>query len=283
MALRNKTILITGLVTVGLMLIFYVFLQIILMHNFARLEEQNTRRNVERVLKALNRDLSNLSATAADWAVWDDTWTFMADTNEKYISVNLVDSTFIELGLNLFLLVDSFGQVVFDKGYDLNNGKTVQIPDSVQEHLSSGALLLHHPTPENSVTGIVLLPEGPLLIASHPIVTSKYKGPVRGTLIMGRYLDSAEIERLAEITNLSLVLHRLDDSRLPADFQAALSVLTKEKPVCVRPLNQEYVAGYAMIKDIYEKPGLLLRVDLPREIYQQGKTSLRYFIFRHFL
>jgi len=203
----------------------------------------------------------------------------MANANEGYVKANLVDSTFTELDLNLLLLINTSGRIVLSKGYDLDDKKEVTVPDSLREHLSAGGLLLRHPNPESSVTGIVLLPEGPLLVASRPILTSEYKGPERGTLIMGRYLNSAKIKHLAEITHLSLVLRRLDDSRLPADFQAALSVLSEEKPVFVRPLNQEYIAGHTLIKDIYGKPGLLLRVDLPREIYTQGKASVRYFIF----
>lgn len=279
MTLRKKTLLIIGLTLIGFTLILYVFSQIISTRSFAQLEEQSTRRDVERAMDALNSDLSNLNANAVDWAAWDDTWTFMTNADEGYIKSNLVESTFTDLDLNLLLLINPSGRIIFGKSYNLDDKMEVPVPDSLREHLSPGAILLRHPNPESSVTGIVLLPEGPLLVASHAILTSEHNGPERGTLIMGRYLNSARTKRLAGIAHLSLVLHRLDDPRLPEDFQASLPVLREEKPVSIRPLNQEYVAGYALLKDIYGKPGLLMRVDLRRDIYRQGMASQRYFIY----
>ncbi|WP_017658675.1 response regulator [Baaleninema simplex] len=37
------------------------------------------------------------------------------------------------------------------------------------------------------------------------------------------------------------------------------------------------IAGYTLLNDIYGRPTLLLRVDSPRVIYQQGQASLKYF------
>lgn len=48
---------------------------------------------------------------------------------------------------------------------------------------------------------------------------------------MGRYFDSAEINRLAETTHLSLIVRRFDDSQVPHDFQTALSYLSDEEPI----------------------------------------------------
>ena len=86
-------------------MILYVFSQIILTRSFAQLEEQSTRRNVERAMDALSSDLSNLNANAVDWAAWDDTWTFMTNADERYIKSNLAESTFTDLDLNLLLLI----------------------------------------------------------------------------------------------------------------------------------------------------------------------------------
>ena len=42
-----------------------------------------------------------------------------------------------------------------------------------------------------TIRGFVLLNKDPMFISCHPILTTEYKGPVRGTLIFGRYFDSA--------------------------------------------------------------------------------------------
>ena len=278
MTLRKKILLIITLTFLSLIVILYFASQNILLNSFNELEEQNTRQNIERALSALSNDLSSLDATAGDWAGWDDTYAFIEDANTNYIESNLIDGTFIQLRLNLMLFINTSDRVVFGKAFDLHNEEEIPIPQSLQKHLSDNDFLLTHPDTESSITGLILLPEDPVLIASQPILTSEDEGPIRGTLIMGRYLDAAEIKRLAEITHLPLITHRLTDPQIPPDFQAAQSSLSEETPILAQPLDEQSIAGYTVLRDIYGKPSLMLRVDMPRDIYQQGKDAIAHLI-----
>src|SRR5205823_3613910 len=65
---------------------------------------------------------------------------------------------------------------------------------------------------------------------------------------------------------------------LPTDFQAARARLTGEAPIFIRPLSDDRIAGYAVSRDMYGQPALLLRATLPRAIHQQGERSLRYMV-----
>jgi len=281
MVMRKRILITIGATFACLVLMLYFVSRVILMGSFAELEEQYARRDVERALTALFGELAALDTMVFDWAAWDDTYVFIKDANKEYIASNLVDGTFTSVRLNLMLFVNSSGQIVFGKGFDLDSEEEMPIPEGLWEHLTDDVLLSHSDT-ESSVTGIVLLPKGPMLVASRPILTSKEEGPIRGTLVMGRYLDSTEVERLAETAQVSLALRQLDDSQMPPDFQAACSslpaLLLKGVPVFVQPLSAGSVAGYTLLRDIYDKPVLVLRVDMPREIYQQGQTSMLYLV-----
>jgi sensor domain CHASE-containing protein len=50
-----------------------------------------------------------LNSKAWDWANWDELYRFAADGNAEFIETNLADSTFVELKLNLILIVISSG------------------------------------------------------------------------------------------------------------------------------------------------------------------------------
>ena len=278
MTLRKKTLIIIGVTCISLIGILYFVSQNIMLGNFAELEEQNVHQNVERVQYALSAELSSLNSIVGDWAAWDDTYAFIKDANAEYIRSNLVDGTFVKLRLNLMMFIDSSGTTVFTKAFDLykEGGISFTHPYSLQEHLSLNAPLVTHPNIESGITGIVLLPENPMLVASQPILTSEDEGPIRGTLIVGRYLDATEIERLAEQTNLSLTMYQFTDSQMPADFQTARLSLSEEAPIFVQPLNEQSVAGYTLLRDIYGKPSLVLRADMPRDIYQQGQAGFNY-------
>ena len=278
MTLRRKTLFIIGATFYGVIILLFFISRNILLDSFLELEKQNTVQNTERALSALSQESSNLKATAGDWAAWDDTYAFIENADTKYIQSNLIDGTFVTLRLNLMVFVNSSGQIVFGKAFDLTNGEEIPLPQSLQGHLSKDDILLTHPDERSSVSGVVILAEGPMLIASRLILTSEEKGPIRGTLVMGRYLDTAEMSRLAQATRLSLVLYQFSDPQIPPDFRVVRSSLSVESPILVRPLDEQSIAGYALVEDIYGKPSLVLRADMPRDIYQQGQTTVSYLI-----
>jgi PAS domain S-box-containing protein len=276
MTLRRKTLAIISVVTVGLIAVLHVISQVIVTGSFIDLERQYARQNVERVASVLSNEVSALDTMVSDWAAWDDTYAFIEDANEDYIRSNLVDETFTGFRINLMLFIDSSGRVVFGKAFDLHEEEEVAVPPGLYEHLSEDSPLLRHPNTASSVTGFVLLPEGPLLVASRPILTSEEEGPIRGTLIMGRYLDDAEIDRLAETTRSSLAIYRFDDPSAPVDIQTARLSLG-ETLVFVQPLSGEIIAGYALLQDVYGQPGLIVKSEMDRELYRRGRTVQVYF------
>ena len=284
MGMRRRILIAIGMTFASLVLVLYLVARVILMESFTELEKQYVNRDVQRTQSALSDELDTLDTLLLDCAARDDTYTFIEDANEEYIESNFTYETFTDSRLDLVLFVNSSGQTVF--GTSFRENRKAPVPQSLQEHLTEDALL-DHPNTKSSIRGIVLIPEGSLLIASRPILTSEKEGPIRGTMIVGRYLDSVQLERLAQITHLSLALHRLDDAQMPRDFQTARSSLLlstaparpQEMPIFVQPLNGESVAGYTLLKDIYDNPSLVLRVDVPRDIYRRGQASMLYLVF----
>lgn len=277
MSLRKKTLLIIMLVVGSLMFFLYITARIILLNSFVKLEEQEVRKNVKRVLYSFNDDLANLHNITDDWAAWDDTYSFVNGKNKEYVNVNLVDSTFVTLRLNLIMFFDSYGKLIFSKAFDLKEKKAIPMPKSIKDHLSADSPLIRHSHLSSNISGIILLAEGPMLVSSWPIRTSEETGPIRGTVIFGRYFDSDEIKRLAKKTNLSLTMSRLDNQDLPSDQLKSYSSLSDNSPIIIRPLSSQKIEGHTILKDIYGKPIILLNINMLRDIYQQGQTSLFYF------
>lgn len=277
MRVRRKILTVTIVMGIVMTLVLYATSQIILLGGFAKLEEKNVQENVERTLSALSNELADLNSKAGDYAEWDDTYVFVQDANDGYIQNNLDAPTWANLKVDLVVFINTTGQVVFGTVFqpDLT---TAPLPQSLVELISTNDTLWYHPNVESRITGIVPLAENPLLIASRPILTSQHEGPIHGALIMGRYLDSEEIEYLSQTVHLSLSLSRFDDSQASSDFQTARASLSEEKPVFVQPLNADSVAGYSLITDVYGDPYLMLRVDMSRDIYKQGIASITYFV-----
>jgi PAS domain S-box-containing protein len=273
MSLRKKIILAIGLLLIVVMSGAYLVQQIVLTASFARLEEQELRAHLARVHNTLTVELAQLESITADWARWDDTYQFVEDANDAYVKSNLTDSAFENLRLNVMVFVHSSGRIVSAKGYDLHNHRAIPTPPSLTPHLTRESALLRHPDLMSGTRGILLLPEGPLLVSALPILTSENQGPSRGTLLFGRFLDEDEIARWGETIQLSLVARRWDDPALPADFRSARAALSATAPNHTRALDEQVSAGYLLLSDVYAQPALILRVTMPRDIMQQGRLS----------
>lgn len=232
--LRKKTIIIIGVTLICLILLLYASSQIILIGSFAKLEQQDTQKNIERARDALFDDIMRLDSVVGDWAPWDDTYNFIQNGNEEYIESNFGATTFANLKVNYMLFYNTSGHLVYGAGVDIESEEKIPLPELFQHDLSPDDILLNHSSIESRTSGLIILPEGPLLISSHPIMTSERKGPIPGTLIMGRFLDTEKIEDLARITHLNLSVSLFDDTASD-DFGSAIKSLSKEDPIFIQP------------------------------------------------
>ena len=269
MSLSKKTfIFILG--AVGLAIVaLYISSQTILIKGFRRIEEDRANQNVERVLNAIDEKVASLNVFTADWAAWDDTYAFILDDNEKYISSNLLDESFISAKLNLAVFVDNSGKIVFEKAYDLENEGEIPVPEDLKAYLKPGENLVKHIGIRSDISGIMILGGAPIIISSRPIITSSQKGPGRGTLIMGRFLNEPQIKNLKETTNLNFEL-------IPIDMAKGIPL---DKEVYLKTESPQTLLGYAPMKDVFGKTVLVAEVILPRDILRQGQSTVGYFLW----
>ncbi len=295
--LRGQILPIIGATLMGLLGVIYLSSSTLLLAGFAKFEQQDTARNVKRAVDVLSDEIAKLSFTANDWAAWDDTYAFIEDENPDYIQTNLNDATIARLRLDMMLYIHRSGRIVFGQKFNPETGERVPVDKnteaiaSLRHYLTPDSLLVNHPETTSLIEGILQLPEGPMVVVSRPILTGEAEGPIRGTLIMGRYLSVEEIKRLGELTQLSITIQEWDSTELPPDFAAIRQGIKKDshlKPalllpdqtgIFVEPWDSQTIAGYTLVKDVYKKPAFLLRVELPREIYQQGQRTANFILW----
>jgi len=276
-SLRQKTLLIivlTMFVAVGSL---FLLSRLVLLHGYARLEESFARDNLDRAASALTNELNTLDRTASEYASWDQTYAYVHGTNPDYVKSEFPAATFQELQVSFVIILDNSGHKVFSKGFDLSHVGEVPLPEGIDENLKTGSSILNHKSLESKVSGILMLRGGPVLVDSRPVLTSDSHGPIAGTLIMGRVLDAAEIEHLSQMVHMPLTVERFDSSNPNADFPPDFYRISDQFPTQIRVLDQDSLAAYEQLDDIYGRPAVILRVILPRTIYAQGQTTLLQF------
>jgi signal transduction histidine kinase len=278
MSLSRKIALVS---TAGAVVVMALTASLILLfiRSLQQSEEQNMSMAVEQAISAFDGQLQSLDALNRDWAGWDDTYSYVRSPtgNEDYVEVNFTDATFTGAGLNLILIIDNSGRLVHGEAFDLIVEGEVPIPESLQEHICDEALVRHEGV-EDSVLGIILLLEGPLLVSSRPILTSEGEGPIGGTIIMGQFVDSSVVGALSNALHLPLVMMTANDTNMPSDLEVARLSLTMEAPVLIRAINSESMAGYFLLQDIYGNPAIVFRLTMPRTLYTKSVATMRYFL-----
>jgi len=231
------------------------------MSGFQVVEDDASRINVTRAKNALEDRVSDLVESLADWSVWDDAYEFISSPTQVFIDSNLTPSSFRVLDLNYMIFVNSSGEKVWGKGYDLDTLKEKKIPERLLRELDGDTELGVHKTLDSIHKGIIQTSEGPLLVASLPSLTSEGKGPIRGAIIGARILDQNVLGALAERLEMDLSLTSVD--------------LTTPFDIKLQEIDRSTVLGSVDIPDITSTSSHRLEVKLPRKIYSQALSTRR--------
>ncbi|MBM4445456.1 MAG: HAMP domain-containing protein [Chloroflexi bacterium] len=276
MTLRVKLVMLTCLMFAAACAMMFMVSQTILMTRFEELEEKDTTRNVQRAVSALYGDFSTVSIEFSSLMLEREAFAMVQDGEEMYMKMVVSQPTFDTLGVNYILFVTSPRTPPQGMGFDLETGEALPIPATLVRELTTGDCPLSQPpaVSDSSVTGILALQDNTLLVQSYPLVADTDFGPLEGRVLFVRFLDDTEIARLAEQTHLSLSLTRLDNPDMPGDFREVEAVLSVEAPTVVSPLNSDSAAGYGLLTDIYGDPALIMKAEVPRDIYREGQTTV---------
>jgi PAS domain S-box-containing protein len=278
MKLQEKTSLILIILLIFSISLISVFVSVISLTSYHALEKSYIDRDVSQATTRIDDEARTLSAIVSDWGPWDDTYEFVVGNQPGYVQSNLLPETFANLQLDEILIVNAGGDVVYDGAYDRASHTVSDVPDSLLVHIRPGSPLLDTTSPRTGTAGILMTQKGPMIVASRPIVHTDFSGTPRGVVIMGRYLNDAEVARLAHLTDPSLRFIPINDPDLPPDILQELEEGGPGSGNAIRILSETEAGGYAIIRDIYGNDALVLQIVQYRDIYRQGVTTTLYFI-----
>ena len=267
------SIVVSGALLIGAI---YFISQFTVMKAFELLEEKFLGKNISRAQEVIADRIKGLASKLADWASWDDAYSFVKDGNETFVKTNLTPTTFENLKLDLQIFLNSRGECISVMNKDPVKGLTPDLPEGFKDHLQKGSILITHPAEKSFVSGIIELPTKTLMVASRAVLKSDGTGPARGSLIFAKYLDADELKYLSGIVKVGMGEESLNAPVLPPDFSDALQAFLGGKDTFIKTFGPEVIAGYSILKDVSGKAVVILKVTVPREITQFGVKTMRY-------
>lgn len=166
---------------------------------------EQDRQTVESQVASVSETLANrkhtLERTLVDWAVWNDTYTFVQRRNASYVQSNISEESLENLSVNAIVYLDRDGEAFYSsfRSASTTLSKTDQqtLIKAVTSRLSDQ---------EDTQNGIYASDFGPTLYVSHPILRSDSSGPSQGTLVMLEFVDPAFMADMSTQTKIPLTI-----------------------------------------------------------------------------
>jgi signal transduction histidine kinase len=241
----------------------------IIKNGFDRLENDLVASDIRRARNEVVREIDGLDTFLWDWSAWDDTYEYARNGSETYVESNLGGGTFDDQSLNLVIIADTHGRIIFGRALTRDGTESPALLNRMRRASLAPGL----PPIKGDGTGaggLTVLPEGVMLFARRPILNSAGQGPAAGSIVMGRLLDQDMIEAIASRLELPLEIHPVGPAPSP-EIASLLKDLTVEDHL-VKPRNGDIVDAYALLWDVDGKPGVIISVTEERSVSRQGRT-----------
>jgi PAS domain S-box-containing protein len=278
MNLRNRSLVILGLTFLVFFIIIAAVSLSVTLSGLDRIEYQDMVGNINQTKSALSEESSALLITTHDWAWWDDMADFAVNHNTGFIDRNANPDAMTTLRIHLLVILDENGNVLYGRILSPDFGTNTSVPDGVMALARSNPRLVSHPADDPGISGILVLPEGPMEVASAPILKSDKSGPVRGTVIMGRYLEYGPLQRIADITGYTIALFWPEKGGAGSSYPPAIGQITGRPGILLVPDNESWMTGYSSVSDLTGRD-LYIGVTTERNLYQIGLANMfRYLV-----
>ncbi|MBI5564096.1 MAG: hypothetical protein HY870_04310, partial [Chloroflexi bacterium] len=130
-----KRVIVIGVLLMASLCAAYVAARFLWLRDYEGLETQAARRDVYRVLDNIEDDLRQLDVAAVDYAYWDDVYRYASGENPGFIAANIAAPVLVNLRVNLLIITDAAGRVLYDAALAPNGKELIAIPPELMAEL----------------------------------------------------------------------------------------------------------------------------------------------------
>jgi len=278
MTLRRKTLLTIGLTLSVLIATAYGIASLIFLNRFAELETSQLRAGIQSAQRVINNELARIESTTREYAVRDESFSFITGHNPQFVQKYLKNDTFRNNNVDAIVYMPLQGDPVFAKSVDLNTQQATPFAERIVDMMRHDGGLRHNADAVEGKSGILRVGTSFFMFATHPILPATKTSPSNGTLLMASALDQDMLARIKELTQLELTLSGLAGA-LPKDFSTAWDELRHGgADPYLQILDDNTYAAYLPMLDQSRRPVALLRATSNRDIYAHARSSIYYLL-----
>ncbi|MDD4136875.1 MAG: PAS domain S-box protein [Methanoregula sp.] len=278
MNLRLKLLVSIGLIFTIAIIIIAAFSFTILDSDYHGQEQDQTKHTVLLAERSINERAAVFSANLRDYAAWNDTYRFVQDGNEAWIDANMRDEVFRMYDVDYILLFNRSNQLVYAKGFENRESREMPVPPGLIDDIRRLNDKQHIFQADTGSSGILASSAGPVLAASHPILTDAFQGPAAGSMHLIRKADSRFMAGLTEGADHIAYLIPSPEIRETSYRGKAVAMIAAGEPVVVLPSGGQNISGFTTIPEMADGSPYYLEVSGPRSLYLAGQAAIQKFL-----
>ncbi len=275
---RNSLISIAGMFA-ALLAVLTLALGGIAFHDYRALERDNAMTNARRVLAALRESNDELDSKTHDWSNWTETQQFALHPDTAWARANASPASLVALHVDFIAIVNAKHHVVLEAWGGTGTAPSPALSANVRAAVEHEDGIASPQDVDSTRRGLWMSSAGPVLVASRPTLSSDGTGPVTGSIVFGRLVDSNFVAALGERTQLKVHLDPTPHHGPVAPAGPAQPNVEPEHGLATRVRDANCIQGLAPVHDLHGQPALMAVVDLPRTIWKQGLRSFRLQLF----
>ena len=235
-------------------------------HNL-EIEQRNSNEKISQIKNVFSNELKHLHLLTVDWAVWEESYTFMDDRNERFLLNNLPSNILETASLSRIEFFDRTGRSISKM-----NSKALNISSLLDK---KGFLKKEYAQWKTTQEvkgkyGVIKLEDKISLVSFYPILAGNRVGENRGTLMMVRVIDKKMIENINKSTNAKINLLELKDN--------ALNNMFNDQEVVSEVINPQTLKVNSYLLGADNKVSVILQILIQRE-YVKESEKLIFFLF----
>ena len=278
MSVKIKTSLLTMVTLLVMGAGVFLLSQDILLAHFAQLERTIHYKDVSQIVKSVDRIYSEIGSLAMDWAYWDSADAYLKGQNPAFPRENLLPSVYSSLGIDLAVLGESDGKVLFAERYDRTSGRASQAVAVVEPLFVPGTRFWRALSESGAANGFIQIDGQPYFITGRKVYPTSGTGDSSGFLVFGRSMNEDLLDTLRVETGIETIAY-YPISGLPDNLLPYLSQLKEDQSLYLDSSSADTLLGLVPLRGLDGELVGLLVSQMNRDVYREGQVATRYLLY----
>jgi len=260
MNIRTKMISLLALLFAVLIVLEIAVQRQVLMPSFAELEREDAETSMKRIGYALDMTLESIESMTGDWGNWADAYQFVQSPNVDFVNTNVTAPSMKQLEVNAILIVDLNGDYLLSSARIWDTGEALDLDFTARKALPEDFPWRKNLADGKPARGLLRTNRGVMMTVAAPVLNGSGSGQHLGMVIMGRLLTPAQVRLIGAQAQASLAMVR---DHLSAGGEEIAETDTSTQI-------------FKSFMDVYGRPLMTFRVDVPRRITARGHGAVTY-------